>query len=169
MPSASDQLDAWVTETCTSQRCHRADFRFLARDARAVAGLGPTQVKLHLHRLVDLEYVLVHRAPRGHGVSYELVYEGGAGADHTTDAAIFSGLRSVETLAYDAERSAPNGERSGLGRPPVGGRPGGGRTDQIASIARADSELVAAASARAENAVNGARRRSRHTVVEGGA
>src|SRR6185503_3549024 len=35
-------LEAWVTAACQAQRCPRTDFRFLARDARAVTGLGAT-------------------------------------------------------------------------------------------------------------------------------
>jgi DNA primase catalytic core len=166
-----DQLDAWVTRECTSQRCLRSDFRFPAREAREVLGLGATQVKLHLHRLVDLEYVLVHRAPRGQGVSYELVY---ASSDRTPDALVFSGLRNVETLTYDAqrseltpERSAQIEERSGVGRPSVGGRPGAGRSGEIAPIARAANELIVAAAVTAEKHSNGARHGRRRTVPEG--
>jgi hypothetical protein len=86
-----------------------------------VTGLGATQVKLHLHRLVELEYVLVHRAPRGHGVSYELLLESAvppAEVDH---------LQTI--LGYDPERS----DFPVSGRPPVGGRSGGGRTARIAA------------------------------------
>ncbi len=132
-------------------------------------GLGATQVKLHLHRLVDLEYVLVHRAPRGQGVSYELVY---AASDRTPDALVFSGLRSVETLTYDGqrsdvtpERSGANDERSGGGRPSVGGRPGVVGVREIVPIPRVANELVAASRGeRRENTTNGARHRARRTV-----
>jgi DNA primase catalytic core len=165
-----DQLDAWVTSECTTRRRHRTEFHFLAREARAVTGLGGTQVKLHLRRLLDLEYVLLHRAPRGQGVSYELVY---TAADRTDEALLFSGLRDVESLgdtqeirAYDEPRSGGNDERSGAGRPSVGGRPGGGRRRECAPIARADMELVAAASVTAAIASNGTRHRARRTVVE---
>jgi hypothetical protein len=135
------QLEAWVTRECAQHRGQPQDFRFLAREARAATGLGATQVKLHLHRLVELEYVLVHRAPRGHGVSYELVY---TAADHTADATIFSGLRDVNALTTamgDDQRSGVDAERPGVGRPSAGGRPGGGRSVPITRILRTDSEL----------------------------
>jgi hypothetical protein len=139
------QLDAWVARECTTHRGPRTDFRFLAREARAATGLGATQVKLHLHRLVELEYVLVHRAPRGHGVSYELVY---GAADQTAEAAIFSGLREADALTkastdgeYDTERSDLAAERSGVGRPAAGGRPAGSRTTHSTPIVRVDSAL----------------------------
>jgi hypothetical protein len=120
-------LDRWVSEQYAHHRLERSDVRFLARDVREVTGLGATQVKLHLRRLVELEYVLVHRAPRGQGVAYELVYEG-QGRDGTP---FLTGLIDVEQLTrpgYDPERSGSNGPRSGPGRPPVGGVSGGGRS-----------------------------------------
>jgi len=109
-------LEAWITTESAQRRVPREAFRFLAREARAVTGLGATQVKLHLHRLVDLEYVVVHRAARGHGVSYELVVDGAA---PSTEA---GALR--ELLGYDPEQS----DFLESGRPLVGPRSGGGRT-----------------------------------------
>lgn len=90
-------LDAWIVTESAKRRVPREAFRFLAREARAVTGLGATQVKLHRHRLVDLEYVLVHRASRGQGVLYELVVDG---ADHATE-----GGPAPRTAGYDPERS----------------------------------------------------------------
>jgi DNA primase catalytic core len=120
-------LDRWVGEQCERHQLHRSDVRFLARDVREVTSLGATQVKLHLRRLVELEYVLVHRAPRGQGVGYELVYEG-QGEDGTP---FLTGLIDAEQLArpgYDVERSASHAQRSGPGRLLVGGVSGGGRS-----------------------------------------
>lgn len=155
-------LDAWITRTCPTRR---ADFRFLARDAREAIGLGATQVKLHLHRLVELEYVLLHRAPRGQGVSYELVY---TAADHTSESTIFSGLRDATALtnsSYDAERSDSSVERPDRGRPPVGAGPVGSRSARTASKPRADIELVRAAPVIAEITDRDASHRARHTVA----
>ena len=160
-----DQLAAWVTRACALHRGEQQDFRFLARQARDATGLGATQVKLHLRRLVELEYVLVHRAPRGQGVSYELVY---TAAEHTADATIVSGLREVQALTnvpYDVERSDPSGERSDLGRPPVGGMSVGGRSASLPRIVRADSELPATGSGTADLTAQGTRRELRRTVV----
>lgn len=178
-----DQLDAWIASECATQHCHRGDIRFLAREAREATGLGPTQAKVHLRRLADLENVLVHRAPRGQGVSYELAYE----RDPTADAALFSGLRDAgalgdtrcdarESQGYDAQRPdlsvarpVTDGERPGLGRPSAGGRPGEGRSDATAPISRADTDLSAASARTIKNAVNGDRRGQRRTIHPGAA
>src|SRR6185437_1396761 len=165
------QLDAWVTRECSARRSHRVDFRFLAREAREVLGLGATQVKLHLRRLVELEYVLVHRAPRGQGVSYELIY---ASSGRTPDALIFSGLRSADTLASDGEwagltpvRSGHIEERPGIGRPAVGGRSGDGRRRETTPIPRIDSECVGARARAVHIASPNGTRAAHRTIPEG--
>jgi DNA primase len=160
-----DQLAGWVTRACALHRGQQEDFRFLARQAREATGLGATQVKLHLRRLVELEYVLVYRAPRGQGVSYELVY---TAAEHTADATIVSGLREVQaltTLPYEAERSDPSAERSDLGRASVGTMSAGGRSAVIPRIVRADSELPAPGSVATDLAGQGPRRDPRRTIA----
>lgn len=158
-----ERLDVWLTQMCRTRRCHRSDLRFLTREAREATGAGVTQTKVHLRRLVDLEYVLVHRAPRGQGVAYELVYQ--RATDEHVSAGTFSGLRDVAALTgkltderrgYDDARAAQTGERSGVGRPPVGAEPGGGRTTETTLITRDDRELARAAAARAKKHRNGA-------------
>ena len=75
----------------------REDFRFSRRDVRDATQWGHTQLKIHLHRLEELEYLIVHRGGRGQSYVYELNWSG-----------------STE-------------EKSGGGRPEVGGMPGAGR------------------------------------------
>jgi hypothetical protein len=106
-------------------------------------------VKCHLHRLIELEYVLVHRAPRGQGVAYELCYqgEGQDGAPFLPGLLDVARLREPDASIYDGERSASAPEWSGVGRPPVGPGPGGGRSEPPRPNAHADTgdALVAAA------------------------
>jgi DNA primase catalytic core len=66
-------LQDWVARESVARRMTPQSFRFSAREARAATGLGATQMKLHLHRLVELEELVVYRAVRGLGVVYELV------------------------------------------------------------------------------------------------
>jgi hypothetical protein len=96
--------------------------RFTRRVLREATGWGDTQLKLHLSRLVELEHVLVHRAERGQGFVYELLYDGdGTAAPH------LSGLIDPQALAaggYDARRSGLAAERSALeGKRAAAGRP----------------------------------------------
>jgi DNA primase len=50
----------------------REDFRFSRKDVREYAQWGHTQLKVHLHRLEEFEYLIVHRGGRGQSFVYEL-------------------------------------------------------------------------------------------------
>jgi len=67
-------VDEMVTAECTRQKMERADYRFSRRDVRAATGWGDTQLKIHLHRLEELEYLLIHRGGRGQSIVYELMF-----------------------------------------------------------------------------------------------
>jgi len=54
----------------------RTDFRFSRRDVREHTGWGHTQLKMHLHRLEELEYLIVHQGGRGQTFVYELNWPG---------------------------------------------------------------------------------------------
>ena len=54
----------------------RCDFRFSRRQVREQTRWGTTQLRIHLERLVEMEYVIVHRGGRGQGYAYELAYDG---------------------------------------------------------------------------------------------
>lgn len=69
-------LDAMVAESCKLLKMARTDYRFTRKDVRRYSNLSDFQVHLHLTRLVDLEYVAVHRGGRGQSFVYELVYDG---------------------------------------------------------------------------------------------
>jgi len=102
---------------------------------REATGWSDTQLKVHLGRLLELEYLIVRRGLDGQHAArfvYELVYDG-EGQD---GAAFLMGLIDIEGLAaeqaanemsYDGNRSGPGEDRPGSGRPMVGPRSGGGR------------------------------------------
>jgi len=121
-------LDELVAARSRAQSVERAQARFSRREVREATGWGDTQLKVHLARLAELEYLAVHRAPRGTGFVYELLYDG-KGADGRP---FVPGLIDVERLrhAYDSDRSGVNADRSGSGRGAVGPRSGGGRGER---------------------------------------
>ena len=65
-----------VTQQCKQQTIDRTDYRFTRRDVREAIGWTDFQVRTHLTKLVQLEYVLVHRGTRGQQFVYELLYDG---------------------------------------------------------------------------------------------
>jgi DNA primase len=138
-------IERYVAAECKRQHVKRSDFHFSRRALREAISWGDTQLKIHLARLVDLEYLVGHRGAHA-SLAYELVYE----APEDEQGLRFPGLADIEALkhAYDAARSGQNPERSASGRPPVGVRSGGGRGDAIAEDAR-ESSLSEESSAKA--------------------
>ncbi|MFN7043159.1 MAG: CHC2 zinc finger domain-containing protein [Acidovorax temperans] len=59
-----------------TQQLPRADIRFSRKDVREASGMSDTQLRVHLERLVQLEYLLTHRGTRGQSFEYELLYDG---------------------------------------------------------------------------------------------
>jgi len=128
-------LDGWVQERCTAEQIVRSDFHFSRRQLREACGWGDTALKVHLARLVDFEYLAVHKAQHAQRHHYELRYGGqGRHGEH-----VLAGLIDIEEIErqYDANRSGQtpnrsgqNGEWSAPGQPLVRGRSGGGQPPQ---------------------------------------
>jgi len=110
-----------VTQACQERRVDRADFRFSRRDVREHAGWGNTQLKVHLKRLEELEYLLVHRGGRGQSFVYELLYEAGA----VDGQRFLARLIDVDMLRHN--QSGQNGTKSAPSRPQVGVKSGRSR------------------------------------------
>jgi DNA primase catalytic core len=124
-----------VEEQCAAQQIRRAQHRFSRRAVREYTRWGDTQLKIHLARLTELEYLLVHRGGRGQSFEYELLFDGAT----NTDAPHASGLIDIDTLTrdYDAERSGGCAPQSESGRPPVGTLSGEDRP--VPSLAHPDT------------------------------
>ncbi len=91
-----------VTAACAAQQLPRAQYRFSRREVREYTGLCDTQLRVHLERLVALEYLLVHRGMRGKSFVYELLFDGPA----ASEAPHLSGLIDVATME-SSRGSAP--------------------------------------------------------------
>jgi DNA primase catalytic core len=65
-------VEAMVAERATAEGTATEHVRFSRREVREHTGWGHTQVKVHMQRLEELEYVHVHRGVRGQGFVYAL-------------------------------------------------------------------------------------------------
>jgi len=75
-----DLVHQMVAGRCEALEMERCDFRFSRRELLDATGWSYPQIRRHLERLVEHEYVLIHRGGRGQSFEYELLWDGG-GAD----------------------------------------------------------------------------------------
>ena len=68
-------IDELVTKECHTLQIDRCDFRFSRRQVREHTGWSATQVRIHMERLHEMEYLVTHRGGRGQSFVYELVFE----------------------------------------------------------------------------------------------
>ncbi|VAW69610.1 DNA primase, partial [hydrothermal vent metagenome] len=64
-----------VKQNCKQETIEQSDYRFSRKQIRDTTGWGNTQIRIHCDRLVDMEYLLVHRGQRGSCFEYELLYQ----------------------------------------------------------------------------------------------
>lgn len=123
------RIHIWAETECRRLAVKRCDLRFTRRQMRAVTGWGDTQLKVHLSRLADLEYILVHRMRTGQGYEYELLYDG----EGAQGGRFVMGLSepAPQTHDYDARWSGQREARSASGRWVAGGLSGGGRDAEM--------------------------------------
>jgi hypothetical protein len=89
-------LNEMVTEACEKLEMDRSDYRFSRRDVRQYTEWSDFQVKVHIKRLEELEYVLVHRGGRGLSFVYELLYQ----AEGQDGSPFLMSLINVEELKH---------------------------------------------------------------------
>lgn len=129
-------IHTMVTQACEQRDMSQADFHFSRKAVRDYTGMGNTQLKVHLRRLEDMEYILVHSGRRGQTMVYELLYQGEGEKGGT----FLLGLLDVENLkkgkipVYDsnkagvkAKKAGQNTKKAGPSRPQVGGVSGPSR------------------------------------------
>jgi len=69
-------LDDHVNERCHKLKLPRDHYHFTCREVREAVSWGNTQLRIHLSRLVELEYLGVRRGANGCQYKYELRYDG---------------------------------------------------------------------------------------------
>ena len=119
-------LHDWVQGECVQQKVTPAEFRFSRRQVREALGWGDTQLKLHLVRLTEMEFLVAHKGRQGQAFDYELLYQG----EDTEGRAKRLGLLDGADLQPVVTTTTSRGEEAnfaGAGRGSVGGWSGGGR------------------------------------------
>jgi hypothetical protein len=100
LPPHTRRLLGWIEEMvrqeCERQQIEISEYSFTRRTVREYTRWGDTQLRVHLRRLEEMEYLVVRRG--GQGLSYE--YQ----------------LRFEENYAYDANVAGVNGYFAGGAR-----------------------------------------------------
>lgn len=143
------KLDELVSAECERLAMERSHFRFTRREVREAVGWGDTQLRLHLARLVSMEYLLVHQGGRGQSYVYELLYE----TRGEPARPVLAGLIDVEALGSRqaggttkrtrGPEPTPRGqtaESAGPTRPQRGGVAGGSRGEVSPLAAETSAE-----------------------------
>lgn len=112
-----EQLKKMVQARCESEKIDPELCWFTRREVREFTGWSNTQLKVHLDRLEELEYIYPRRAGmRGSAYEYELLFDG----DTETAKPQLVGLIDLQKLGYDAKFTGYMAEFAGLKRPQNG-------------------------------------------------
>jgi hypothetical protein len=125
----------WVLSECQRLAIQRNDFRFTRRQIRELTGWGDTQLRVHLERLTQMEYIVSYGGSRGNLVEYELLYDGEGDAGKL----FLMGLLDSDTLKNAGTTESMRGympKFAGSSRPQSGSKAGGYRGDEIGMEAK---------------------------------
>jgi hypothetical protein len=105
-------IEAMVAEQCRERSIARSDARFTRRELRARCGMSDTACRVHLERLLAMEYVRVVVGRNGARFEYELLFDG----DLERAAPQMIGLIDVEALAATTTTATSQGQSADLAR-----------------------------------------------------
>lgn len=153
-------LQQMVSAHCAAQSCRQSDYHFSRRDARAYTGMSDTQLRLHLERLLHLEYVLAHRGCRGQSFVYELLFDGSGDPAQPHLNGLIDAAALTENMPMTESSRGETPQNAGSTRGENGVNAGDARpvkTRVTPSGARVEEEsAVSATKPRAMNGTNGA-------------
>lgn len=119
-----------VEKICASEAIKKSDYRFTRKTVRDATGWSETQLRVHLERLTQMEYLIVHRGMRGQSFVYELLWESTGDESH----ARLHGLIDVETLKTVGMTKSSRGVKgkfAGSTRPQNGANAGSSRVEEF--------------------------------------
>jgi DNA primase len=101
--------DMVQTYCCVESRV-QSDYYFSRKTVRDATGWGQTQLRIHMDRLVDMEYLSVRQGSKGKLFNYELLYDGQGQSGHP----FLMQLIDIDTLRSDTTTATWRGGSGGL-------------------------------------------------------
>jgi hypothetical protein len=127
-------IDTMVTGECARLGIERLDYRFTRATVRQYTRWGDTQLRVHLRRLEELEYLIVRHGAPGQTFVYQLNFEIDA-----EGRPVLAGLSQF--CSYDKNCAGVNGNCAGGARPGSGGIAGGARDEESPVLTRGNGDF----------------------------
>jgi DNA primase len=145
-------MQQFVAEQAQTQAIERSLVRFTRRALREAMGMSEKQLRVHVDRLVELDYVIPHTGRNGQRFVYELAFDG----DVASDAPQAIGLSAVERLDHRATTAhlvGVNADLVGRSWPACGPLVATSSGQEMLLPARTDAVLPSLVAAVAETAL----------------
>jgi len=135
------QAQQFVVQRAEAQSIERSLVRFTRRELREYSSMSDTQLRVHLDRLLALEYLMAHNGRNGQRFVYELVFDGDVAIDAPQAICLTKaeGLRDMPTMVNLAAQEA---HLAGCLRPANGPLAATLRSAEIDRSARTDAVLL---------------------------
>ncbi len=130
-----------VTAACREKEIEPGDYRFTQREVREHTAWSDYQVKSHMRKLVELEYILVHRGGRGQCFVYELLYKNEGENGSRFLMGLLGEDKLVQLCSYDPDREHEKTEREVSGSTEGAAKEYGGSTDENDVLSRNHAEI----------------------------
>ena len=127
------EIHALVTKNCKGESIEQSDYYFSRKTIRDATSWGNTQLKIHLARLEDMEYLLVHKGGRGQVIVYELLYQGEGENGNNFMLGLNNIDETIKKHDYDEKKSGQSNNQSPSSRCQVGTVSGTSRTKKNSS------------------------------------
>jgi DNA primase len=127
-------IDKMVSEECARLEIERLDYRFTRATVRQYTRWGDTQLRVHLRRLEELEYLIVRHGGPGQTFVYQVNFEMDA-----EGRPVLAGLSQF--YSYDKNCAGVNGDYAGGARPGSGGIAGGARGEESPATTRGNGNF----------------------------
>jgi DNA primase catalytic core len=135
-------LDKMVSGECERLQIERLDYRFTRATVRQFTGWSDSQLKTHLHRLEELEYLALHRGVSGQNFVYALNFEMDANGRPVLPGLSYgakSARSESDRSGFTEGVSGQDGQRSGASLGGVRGVSGGCLSDESPATARVEA------------------------------
>lgn len=145
-------LHSLVQDKIKTSGLPQREVRFMRGEVRVFLNVSEKQIRVHLERLVAMEYILVHRGQRGQSFEYELLHDQSMDSEnaHLSGLLDVAALQSAsqsgsESTATNPSSWGPGGEFVGPSCPQRGVNVGGSGSNKTSARAhgiRVSAELA---------------------------